>query len=388
MEHHTGNRALTSQLADDLGWLELHCRPLTPPSPPATGGEGGVRGGPDQAMQAGQLRLAASVVRNCAGPFLDNQLPPPLHIVVVGGAGAGKSTVTNFLTGAVGAAEANPQAGFTRHPIAYTSDNGVLTWSGHAGFLGPLQRLQQSGPANLDADVYQVRRVPPDSSSFEMLKNFVVWDCPDMTTWAATGYVPRLLEVAGLADIIVYVASDERYNDEVPTQFLQMLLQTGKPVIVCIMKMREADAPALIAHFQQDVAGRMPPGIVACLAIPYLTPAQLADPIRLAGRHRIPLLNQLAVLGEPGITARRRTIYGANRYLVANQESLLGSTQSDVLALQNWRDLVQNGRVEFDNRYRREYLNSQQFRHFDEALVRTARSAGFAGRGQDRQPDP
>src|SRR5206468_6903640 len=128
---------------------------------------------------------------------------------------------------------------------------------------------------NLDADVYQVRKVPADPTSFSLLANFVVWDCPDMTTWAATGYVPRLLEVAGLADVIVYVASDERYNDEVPTQFLHLLLQAGKAVVVCLVKMREADTPAFVAHFKKEVLGRLSEGAIACLTIPQLTPAQL-----------------------------------------------------------------------------------------------------------------
>ena len=61
-------RALTSQLADDLGWLEQHAR--------AQG---------DQDHAAGRLRLAAALVRNCLGPFLDNQPARPLHVVVVGG---------------------------------------------------------------------------------------------------------------------------------------------------------------------------------------------------------------------------------------------------------------------------------------------------------------
>src|SRR6516164_4150853 len=138
-------RTLTSQLADDLGWLEEHCRRQ-----------------PDQAAQAGQLRLAAALVRNCLGPFLNDQPPNPLHVAVVGGAGAGKSTVVNFLAGAV-VAEANPQAGFTRHPIVYTSANGVLSWPAHLGFLGPLRRLPQPGPANIDSDIYQVRRVPAEA---------------------------------------------------------------------------------------------------------------------------------------------------------------------------------------------------------------------------------
>src|SRR5262245_37999371 len=137
-------RTLTTQLAEDLGWLEQHCRTR-----------------PGQEPQAVQLRLAAALVRNGVGPFLDNQPETPLHVVVVGGAGAGKSTVANLLSGAA-AAEANPQAGFTRHPIAYTSVNGPLSWAGHDRFLGPLQLLGQPGPASIDADVFQVRRVSAD----------------------------------------------------------------------------------------------------------------------------------------------------------------------------------------------------------------------------------
>src|SRR5207245_6032651 len=100
------NRTLVSDLADDLGWLEEHCRRQ-----------------PQLAARAGELRLAAALVRNVVGPYLEGQPPTPLHVAVVGGAGAGKSTIVNFLCGA-GAAEANPQAGFTRHPVAYTHASG------------------------------------------------------------------------------------------------------------------------------------------------------------------------------------------------------------------------------------------------------------------------
>jgi hypothetical protein len=347
-----GNRALSSQLADDFGWLEEHYRHH-----------------PEHGAQAGQLRLAAALVRNCIGPHLDGQPPAPLHAVVVGGAGSGKSTVANLLCGAV-AAEANAQAGFTRHPIAYASVNGSAGWSNYLGFLGPLQRLGQASPANLDADVYQVRRVAADPAGFNLLEHFVIWDCPDMTTWAAGSYISRLLEAAALADVLVYVASDERYNDEVPTQFLSLLVQTGKPVVVCLTKMRESDAPALTAHFQREVLGRLPQAVVECLAIPFLTPAQLADPVHQAARYRIPLLNQVAVLGEPPVAARQQAVRGAASYLVANCDRLLAVARQDLAALQSWRDIVQAGQVEFNNRYRREYLTGEKFRRFDEALVR------------------
>src|SRR5207245_5214919 len=175
----------------------------------------------------------------------------------------------------------------------------------HLGFLGPLERLGEPGPADLDADVYQVRCIAADPTSAHILSEAVVWDCPDMTTWAAAGYVPRLLEIAGLADVVVYVASDERYNDEVPTQFLHLLLQAGKAVVVCLVKMREADAPAFVAHFKKEVLGRLSGDAIACLTIPQLTREQLGDPVRQAGKYRIPLLNQVAVLGRPAPGARR-----------------------------------------------------------------------------------
>jgi hypothetical protein len=361
-------RALTSQLAEDLTWLEQHCG-----------------GSAAHARAAGQLRLAAALVRNCIGPWLDDQPPVPLHVAVVGGAGAGKSTVANLLSGAP-AAEANPQAGFTRHPIAYTSTNGPLAWSGHLGFLGSLQRLSEPAPSSLDADVYQVRRVPPDPTSYDLLKDFVVWDCPDMTTWAASGYIPRLLEAAALADVIVYAASDERYNDEVPTQFLHLLLQSGKPVVVCLMKMRPADAPALLAHFYKEVVGRLSApsggGVVGTLAIPYLSPAELADPARTAGRYRVPLLNQVAVLGSSPQAARRRSVLGATRFLVRGCDELLSVARADLEAMQRWQAVVAAGRNDFDTRYVREYLTSEKFRGFDEALVRLMELLELPGVGK------
>jgi hypothetical protein len=134
--------------------------------------------------------------------------------------------------------------------------------------------------------------------------------------------------------------------------------------------MREADAPALVMHIRKDVLAQMPAGVVGCLTIPYLTPEQLQDPARLATRYRIPLLNQVAVLGNPPAAARRRSVRGATRFLVHNQEKMLAAAKQDVQALQNWRTAVQNGQIEFDGRYRREYLDSERFRGFDEALVR------------------
>lgn len=357
-------RTVLSQLADDLSWLEDHCKQ---------------RGG--SLSEAALLRLAAAVVRNVVGPHLEGQAATPLHVVVVGGAGVGKSTVSNMLTGAA-LAETNPQAGFTRHPIAYTNANGQLTWPAHLGFLGPLRRLAEPRPANLDEDVYQIRKVPVEAGAESILGNFVVWDCPDMTTWAATGYVPRLIEVAGLADVVVYVASDERYNDEIPTQFLNMLLAAGKPVIACLLKMKEENVPKLMEHFKHEVVSRLPAPPVACLAVPELTAAQLADPVREASQYRMPILNQVSQLGEPPADARRRTIRSAANFLRTSQNQLLRTAQADLAALEAWRMLVRDGQFDFETRYRQEFLTSEKFHRFDEALVRLIELLELPGVGR------
>lgn len=359
-------RHLTSLLAGDLAWLEDHCRRQ-----------------PALARETGQLRLAAALVRNVAGPFLDGQAATPLHVAVVGGAGAGKSTVVNFLVGAP-VAEANPQAGYTRHPTAYLSGSTSNSWVGHLGFLGPLRKLDTESPADLDEDVYQVRRVTAPTAN--PLGEAVIWDCPDMTTWAAGGYVPRLIEVAGLADVIVYVASDERYNDEVPTQFLHMLVRAGKAVVVVLTKMREDQAPAVVEHFEREVLSRLPKGAggrstVPVLAVPFLSPAKLADPAGQAAAQRIPLLNQVMVLADPA-SARKRNVENSLQFLSTAGGELLDVARQDLAAMDAWRSAVGAARRDFDARYRSEFLNGEGFRRFDEARDRLLNLLELPGAGR------
>src|SRR5262245_38185457 len=106
-------------LAEDYGWLEEHA---------LSHGQKG--------QEVNPFRLTRALVSNSLGQFLRHVNPPPLHIVVVGGAGAGKSTLVNFLVGAP-VAETNPQAGYTRHPVAYTLLRNLLPWFSGAN---PLHR--------------------------------------------------------------------------------------------------------------------------------------------------------------------------------------------------------------------------------------------------------
>ena len=228
--------------------------------------------------------------------------------------------MVNFLAGAV-VAEANPQAGYTRHPTAFLPAGAAAPWPSFIGFMGTLHRLSGEKPANADEDVYQVRRIPSFDDGENPLADFVIWDCPDMTTWASAGYVNRLMEVAALADVVVYVASDERYNDEVPTQFLHLLIKAGKSVVVVLTKVQEANAPALADHFRREILGRLPrlpngaTPAVPVISFPQMPPAERADPTGAGAKHRVQLLNQILVQCDSDIGARARTVANAAKYL-------------------------------------------------------------------------
>jgi energy-coupling factor transporter ATP-binding protein EcfA2 len=365
----TESRAAVGELARDLAWLEDHCRQQ-----------------PALAVHAGSLRLASALARNVIGPSLEGQPAAPLHIAVVGGAGAGKSTVVNFLAGAV-VAESNPQAGYTRHPTAFLPADSDFTLPSSLGFLGPMLRTADEKPADLDEDVYQVRKraATPD----DPLAEFAIWDCPDMTTWASAGYAMRLLEVAALADVVVYVASDERYNDAVPTEFLHLLVRAGKAVVAVITKVREADADAMVAHFKQAILGGLPklpdgstPG-VPVIAFPQMPPDVRSDPAGRGAKHRVALLNQVMVQVESAEAARSRTATNAAKFLAAAAEGLVEVARRDLAEYDAWRSAVHAGKLGFEDRYRREYLTGEPFRRFDryrERLLELLELPGVAGK--------
>jgi hypothetical protein len=141
-------------------------------------------------------------------------------------------------------------------------------------------------------------------------------------------------------------------------------------VVVCLTKMREADAQAFLDHFKQAVLAQLPGGAIACLAIPFLANAELMSADSRAARYRIPLLNQVLVLGEPAQIARMRSVRLAMNYLISHCDHLLGVARDDLTALRGWQTAVEMGKAEFERRYRHEFLETEKFRRFDEALVR------------------
>ncbi len=381
---------LTHALASDLSWLEEYASE---------------RANLQDAVVP--LRLAAALLRNQVGPFLQGRSALPLHVAVVGGAGTGKSTVVNFLIGR-SVAEANPQAGFTRHPVAYVAVGSDQVNTLNDGVLGPLKAIPGPTPSDRDEDVFQVRQVTPVSTQHsglstqdsvpltpspspprgegrnEPLHDAVVWDCPDMTTWKANQYQVRLVETIGLADLVLYVASDERYNDAWPTQYLQYLLQAGKPVVACLTKMQPSQVETLLKHFRETVIARIPEcaGVSAVVALPHLSSAEQAEPAGVGDPHRQPILKAVQWWLKQPVKMRADSVQRAVRFLGQFQETLLAPARHELAAVAQWDKWVTSGASTFTKRYYNEHLTGEQFPHFSAAMIRLMEQLELPGVGQ------
>jgi GTPase SAR1 family protein len=332
-------------LAEALQWLQQYLQPQHP-------------------SLATDLAFAAAITRNVLAPFINGAETLPVHIAVVGGAGCGKSTVVNFLLGQV-VAETNPQAGYTRHPTAFVPAEVGAAWPQLSGFLQGLQPVTDARPADQDMDIYQIRRLAPSSAA--PLQHCIVWDCPDMTAWAAQGYLRRLLEVAALADLLIFVASDERYNDLVPTQFLHLLVRAGKRVIVVLTKVAAEDAPRLVEHFQREVLGCLPrradglPVQIPVVVLPFLPAEPRRKPNDAGAPYRRALVNQVMELLSDGPAVRQQHVQSALHFLRQLVSGLQKTLAAELEEFRSWQELVHQGRITFERRYEAEYLESERF---------------------------
>lgn len=308
-----------------------------------------------------QLRYSQALVRNYLLPCLQSSPPEHWHVAVVGGAAVGKSTVVNILLGRP-VAETNPQAGYTRHPTAFCVAG--------LSFTQPLTVLRQVPgpvPGNTDEDIFDIRIVPASS---DWPNQLVVWDNPDMTTIHAAKYICRLLEILGLADLVVYVASVQRYNDRVPSSYLRMLVDSGKPVIACLTRVPERESDSVRDHFFHEVLAKIAPSNpIPCVVIPEKSWRELADPQAMAD-YRQQLLGHIRDWLAQGLQLRRRIVQRGLRFLQELESRCSQLAAPQLKNLHDWQDLASKQRALIVERYRREFLERERLPIFDEAIVR------------------
>lgn len=319
-----------------------------------------------------ELRFAVALARYRFAAPSSRLLAERIGVMVFGGAGAGKSTVANILVGA-GVTEVNPQAGYTRHPIAIHKTDSIAPSEMLPDRLGPLERDDACGLPNVDRDVFGYKALTQDGLEHDFLRRYVVWDCPDLTTKDASYYQSRVTEIAALAEVGVYVASDERYNDELPTNFLQAMLDAGKWIVVALTKAMPEDAETFVRLFREQVMSRLRHAerIVGIVPIPVPIGAKVTDLWTAAFPYGERLHEAIEQATGEVEEAKSQARAAAAKFLVEQQSRLLDPLRRDLGEWQTWVECVRRGANTAVQGYERDFLARVEYPQFATAQNET-----------------
>ena len=187
----------------------------------------------------GEVRLLAREIPLRAAAFAYKARQSCLWVVFLGGTGTGKSTLFNTLCGGE-LSRTGVERPKTRGAVAHAYAGCPLE-KGFPFYDGvPIRRPEP--PAGAPPETGEPGRLIVLDHEREERAHLVVVDTPDLDSLDVENR--RIAEeLALLADAVVFVASQEKYADEVPSLFLRQALGGEKPVYVLLNKADAAFMP-------------------------------------------------------------------------------------------------------------------------------------------------
>ena len=181
--------------------------------------------------------LAADLAKKTA-IFVYKQDQPLLWVTILGGTGTGKSTIFNALCGRH-ISQTGMERPKTQGPIAFAHQNSPI------GESFPLKSIRidrhplesdQTGPiGGAEGLLTIVDHNRPDWC------RWVLVDSPDLDSIApANREMSRDLYL--LSDAVIFVTSQEKYADEVPSQLLKQVIHAKKPYFLLLNKVQNRSA--------------------------------------------------------------------------------------------------------------------------------------------------
>lgn len=210
-----------------------HSRENRPKLPPELLKHPGLTSGAPEIRELGvELRPRVDV-------FFYKTSSPCLWVVIAGGTGTGKSTLFNLLCGRELSAT-GVERPKTSGPVVYARAGCV------PGEDFPFQDMQidlirPGDSADIPATGLPGRLLVMEHEREDLL-SLVMVDTPDLDSVELENRrVARDLSI--LADSVVFVTSQEKYADDVPSRFLAGLLDQGKPVHLLLNKAEAGSSP-------------------------------------------------------------------------------------------------------------------------------------------------
>jgi len=155
------------------------------------------------------------------------ELPPLLVVAIVGGTNIGKSAIFNQLAGEVASA-VSPLAAGTRHPVCLASagtEDPVVLQRLFAPFA--LKRWQSAEDPLTETPENHLfwrvgQQVPP---------RLLLLDAPDVDSDVEVNW-ERARAIRQVADVLVAVLTQQKYNDAAVKQFFRAAVEADKPIVV------------------------------------------------------------------------------------------------------------------------------------------------------------
>jgi GTP-binding protein EngB required for normal cell division len=308
-----------------------------------------------------QLILTLALLRNTVAPTVLGVLPPPVHVAVVGGTNCGKSTVTNVLVGDT-VARASLQGGFTRIPTGYAIPD-LLSGAWHDQPL-MLKRLRAQGDVGAGGTTEAEYALGPLRSpvKIDYLSRAVIWDTPDIDSRYAQERQHRVLEIIGLADVVVLVLSKEKYADQTAYELLSLLLASGKPVVVCLNKFTSAEFPEGLQHFRRhmlDTPERQQ-AVGEPVMLPYVDPAVIDHLWATCDGVAAPVRQAVAAHLRQPERLRQQSAQGAVHFVAGHLDALLQPAWRECALRTEWHGRVEAGLAACMAFYRQHYLEDER----------------------------
>ena len=237
---------------------------------------------PDASSHYQHLQLAANAVKKLQ---LDQRVDSRLHhLAVLGPTQSGKSSLVNVLLDTK-AASASPLAGFTVHSQGYADQIDTVDIAYVGSLMAPLQR---TGATELDSSnlaSYVFEKVTAGSAS--LVAKTAVWDTPDFDSISASGYEHSVIKTLALADIVVLVASKDKYGDKRVWDMLELINALKKPLLVFINKTDDKDEMTVTQAFSTRYMARFSTPLPHLICLPFIKNAGARLPISEQDQQRI-----------------------------------------------------------------------------------------------------
>jgi len=217
----------------------------------------GSRGFPDDLGSPGltpgheEIHTLVREVRDRTAAFHYLSRQPCLWVVFLGGTGTGKSTLFNALCGSE-LSRTGVERPNTQGPVAWAHVSCPLERDFPFSRAAPTRR--PTPPGHASAETGEPGNLVILDHEQEDLAHLVIVDTPDLDSVDEEN---RLIaeKLALLADAVVFVASQEKYADEVPSLVLHRILRDETPVYFLLNKADEGfrTVDATTAHEAQGI---------------------------------------------------------------------------------------------------------------------------------------